>query len=114
MRETLRIISRILKYALNAIGLYFATIIALLQATLVYRYPDCEVVRIKISENIGELLLYYVPYLLIITGVNWFIERKLERRVDSWEFRFLFYVNVFALVVVMIYASYDFYTHCCR
>jgi hypothetical protein len=113
MMETLKVVSRILKYIVNVVGLYFAIIIALLQTTLVYRYPDCEVVRIKISENVGELLLYYIPYVLIISGMNWFVGRKLEQRKDSREFRFLFYANVLVLVVVMIYTSYDFYLGCC-
>lgn len=104
--------SRILKYILNAVGLYYAIIIALLKTTFVYRYPDCEVVRIKVSENIGELLLYYIPYVLFITGINWFVERKLEGKDGTGEFRFLFFVNVFVLVVTIIYTSYDFYMHC--
>lgn len=106
------IIARIIKYVLNIAGLYIMTIMAFIVSTLVYRYPDCEVVRIKISENIGELLLRYIPYLGLMTGLNLFIERKIEKRPKSKEYLLLLYISLLILIIAITYTSYDFYTHC--
>jgi hypothetical protein len=88
------------------------TIIALIKITLIYRYPDCDGINIKISENIGELILIYIPFLVLATGFNLLLERKIEKRSKSKEFLLLFVIDLLVLLVVMSYTSYDFYTHC--
>jgi hypothetical protein len=103
---------RILKYALNIAGLYIMTIVALIVTTLVYRYPDCDVVRIEMSENIGETLLVYIPYLGLTIGINLLIERKIEKRSKSKEYLVLFYISLLVLTIAITYASYNFYSNC--
>lgn len=107
-------IIRLIKYILNSAGLYMMTIIALLISTLVYRYPDCEVVRIKISENIGELILIYIPYLGLITGMNLLIERKIEKRQKSKEYLFMLYINLLFLLIAITYTSHHVYSNCIK
>lgn len=108
----LGIIARIIKYILNLAGITFMVIIALVVSTLVYKYPDCEVVKIKISENIGALLLRYIPFLGAMTGLNFLIERRIERRLNSKEYLQLLCISSLVLIIAVIYTQYDFYTHC--
>jgi hypothetical protein len=109
---TIGLTFRILKYALNIFGLYIMAVVALIVTTLVYRYPDCDVVRIKMSENIGETLLVYIPYLGLTTGINLLIERKIEKRPKSKEYLVLLYISLLVLTISITYASYNFYTNC--
>jgi hypothetical protein len=106
------IIFRLVKFALNGIGLYIMSFVSSIVTTIVYRYPDCEFVRIKMLENIGEALLIYVPYVGIMTGINFLIERKIEKRPQSKEFVWLFYISLLVLTIALTYNSYNLYIHC--
>ena len=109
--KTSRIVVKIIKYLLNLAGLYFMYLLAL-GATLAFRRPDCDDVSIKISENVGTLLLRYIPYLAVMMGLNLLIERKLEKRAQSMEYLYLLCLSFVVLVIAVVYTSYQYASKC--
>lgn len=74
----------------------------------------CERVIGVIWDNVKELALFHVFFLGLTTGLNFLIERKIERRMASGEFLIILAINFTVLLLGNIYCAYEFYHNCDR
>ena len=100
------------KYLLNFFGTCSIIWFVYLSYALIVRFPDCENVMKLIWNIITELIQIMFVYLVIITGINYIVERKAEKQQFSKEFLLLFVINFLLIMLGVIYYSYDFFKHC--
>ncbi|MEJ1241027.1 hypothetical protein WBG78_22965 [Chryseolinea sp. T2] len=110
--KTSGVVARIIKYILNLAGLFVMCLVAVVVNSLMLRRPDCDGISIKLSENIGELVLRYIPFLAVMMGLNLLIERKLEKRAESREYLLILCVSAIVLVIAVVYTSHEFVSKC--
>ena len=79
---------------------------------LIVRIPGCDRVMSVIWDRVKELTFAYGLFLGLTTELNLFLKRKIEKRKTSKEYLVILGVHLIFLVLVTIYASYDFYGHC--
>ena len=80
---------------------------------LIVLLPACSNVKDVIWKVVTELSQIYLIYLIIITIMNIFFERKIEKRNSSKEFVFLAVLNIIILVLITSLISNEFYKTCC-
>lgn len=78
--------ARAIKYLLNIGGLVFMWWMTILSYGLIVRIPPCDQIGDVVNERIRELAFSGLIYLCVATLLNWFIQRKFERRFGSREF----------------------------
>lgn len=100
------------KYLLNFFGTCSIIWLVYLSYALIVRFPDCENVMKLIWNIIAEIIQIMLVYLVVITGINYIVERKVEKKQFSKEFLLIFFINFLLIMLVVIYYSYDFFKHC--
>jgi hypothetical protein len=74
-------------------------------------YPNCEYAINFILDQLEGLFPIYLIFLIVISTINFLIERKLEKK-NSKVFLFLFVFHSMVLLLVILYCSIDFHNHC--
>lgn len=103
---------RIIKYALNLLGLTWMLYLTVFSYELIAYIPDCSYVGDVIASNINRLLPFYLLLLLILTGINFLIERKVEKRTGTREYFYLFIFQCIALILTAFLVSRNFRSSC--
>jgi len=93
--------ARAIKYLINVGGLGLMWWMTVLSYGLIVRIPPCDQISGIVNERIRELTYSGLIYLFLITFLNWFIQRKFEKRLSSWEFLYLGAIN---LVLISLFA----------
>jgi glucan phosphoethanolaminetransferase (alkaline phosphatase superfamily) len=104
---------RIIKFLLNFAGISLMIFYVNVSYGIIARLPECKNVKEVILNAIVELSQTYLIYLIIITAINIFFERKIEKRVDSKEFILLTIINIILLILITSFFSNKFYNICC-
>ena len=79
---------------------------------LIVNHNACEIVMEVILNTIKQLAFIYVIFLRLTTGLNLFIERKIEKRTPSKEYLIILIIHLVFLTLGTIYATYEFYSNC--
>src|SRR5688572_23478510 len=103
---------RLIKYLLNMLGLIWMFNLSILSYALIVRFPLCEQVMAVILNTLSQSLPIFIFFYLIITTMNYFTERRLEKRIQSREFIYLLLADIFFVGLGFYYASMDFQQHC--
>ncbi|MBI1307341.1 MAG: hypothetical protein GC181_12125 [Bacteroidetes bacterium] len=108
----MELILRINKYLINFIGLVWMLTVTYYSYAIIVRFPDCDNVMDLIKNVLKQLLTAYALFLLSAFGINYFIERKLEKRKTSREYTVILFIEFITLILIAFLASNDFYNHC--
>ncbi len=103
---------RIIKYVLNFAALLWMLLGAALSYVLILRNPDCDRVMDVIKDELCELIPIFMAYLAVVTGLNYLVERYLEKRKGSKEFLLLLLIQFVVMTLAITYLSFNFYLHC--
>ena len=79
---------------------------------LIVRIPPCDQISGVVVERIRELTFSGLIYLFLITIINWFIQRKFEKRLGSTEFLYLGVINLVNVVLFVWYYTTQFVGLC--
>lgn len=103
---------RIFKYLINIATASLVTWIIYVSFAIITRIPNINNIMPLIWQILYDLLLPFIILIGTITILNWFWERKLEKRNDSKEFLFILFFHLTVFVISFIYFSNDFYSYC--
>jgi len=93
---------KIIKYGLNLLGLTWILFITDLSYALVAFQPPCNRVGEDVLFHMENLAPFYIVFLSGATGMNLFIERKIEKRKESKEFLYILIAEIFLLTVIAL------------
>jgi hypothetical protein len=95
--------ARAIKYLINMGGLALMWWMTVLSYGLIVRIPPCDQISGVVNERIKDLAYSGLIYLCLVTFLNWFIQRKFEKRLGSKEF---LYLGVFNLALIVFFVWY--------
>lgn len=102
-------LKRIIKYLLNVTCLGF--LIAKIGASygIIVRVPNLERIFDMIWKQAGNVAWISILFVLISTYLNFFFERKIERRKTSQEFIIISLIHIVMITLAFAYFSLNFY-----
>lgn len=103
----------IIKYGLNFLGIIWNLFITDLSFGLIARIPDCSRATDLIISQLTRLTPFYILFLLCITGINFLIERKLEKKSNTKKYIYLLMIQCILILVIAFFVSKAFYDSCC-
>src|SRR4051812_14125762 len=101
--------TKAIKYLINFAGICLMNFYARIAYGIIARLPECKNVMEIIWNNVFELSQIYLIYLVLITVINFLVERKLEKRKNSKEFLVLAFINIISLISIISLFSNEFY-----
>lgn len=103
---------KIIKYGLNLLGLTWILFITDLSYGLIVFRPKCEIVLKIVWYQLEHLALFYLLFLGCAARINFFIERKLEKRKRSREFLLILVAEFILLGIIAFSISSSFCNSC--
>ena len=103
---------KIIKYGLNLLGLTWILFITDLAYALIVFRPVCDRVMEAVWHQLERLAPFYLLFLICSLGMNFLIERKLEKKKKSKEFLFLLIIEVLLLTVIAFFVSKEYCDTC--
>lgn len=97
---------------LNLGGLGWMIYLIFLSFALIVQVPECDRMLSVIWDRTKELILAFGVFLGLTTGLNFFLEKKIEKRRTSKEYLIIAVLHFICLLIATIYASYEFYGRC--
>ena len=104
--------ARAIKYLINVGGLVLMWWMTILSYGLIVRIPSCDQVGGIVIERIKELTIIGLIYLSLVTLINWFIQKKFEKRIGSREPLYLGVINLVVIVLLVWYYTSQFVGLC--
>ena len=112
MKGSMKISIKIIKYGLNLLGLTWILFITDLSYGIIVFRPKCEFVLEIVWYQLDHLVPFYLLFLGFAAGINFFIERKLEKRKRSREFLFILIIEFILLGIIAFSMSSSFCNSC--
>jgi hypothetical protein len=103
---------KIIKYALNLFGLTWILFVTDLSFGLVVFRPKCDFAIDIVWNQLKNLAPFYLLFVGCAAGINFFIERKLEKRKRSREFLLILIAEFILLGIIAFSISSSFCNSC--
>lgn len=101
-----------IKFFINLGGLLFIAI-PIGMFGIVVRKPPCEGIMDDIARIIIALFALITGYLVLITGINFFIERKVEKQKESQSYLKLLLFHWIIAIVLTTFGALGHYWWAC-
>jgi hypothetical protein len=106
---------RIIKYGLTLLGLTWILFITDLSYALVSDFPNCSKALEMIVHNIQRLFFtFYIPLLIVCTGLNYLIEKFIEKKAKPKEYLVLFIIQFLVILLICYSISHLYYHELCQ
>jgi hypothetical protein len=103
---------RIIKYILNALGMFLMYQFSNFSFALIVKFPKCDKVNELTKIVLNNLAADFIIYWFVITAINIIIEKKLIGKYFSRENYLLLFINIICCCLFAIYFANDFGKHC--
>lgn len=110
MRPSISI--KIIKYGLNLLGLTWILFITDLSYALIVFRPRCDFAMEVVLNQLENLAPFYILFVVCAAGINFFIERKIEKRKRSGEFIAILFAEILLLGLIAFYISKTYCESC--
>ena len=101
-----------IQYVLNIGGFVFMWWMTILSYGLIVRIPPCNQIGHVVNECVRELAFSGLIYLCVVSLLNWFVQRKFERRFGSREFLYLGAITLVVIALLTWYSTNQFVGLC--